>query len=434
MRIVTGVTVLRLMGRDILLRCRAAHAVTAVTGEAADQAGSVAAGPVEVTGSHGTVTGFAGFSRSRIIGDAVAAARLIVADRQGGRFVRSTLKIDRRHHRTGVAGLTVDGRGIVPDRLTIGMSSRRIAISGTVAGVTDRILVVGHIADRTVDMINATAIVGMADRTGQGLTAGGVDVAVMAGAQRCTAAGSNAGNTVLMTGTAGAGGSEIPVRGRSAVTDDRAGTARLGVISAGRDAGEDDFIQAVNVSRPGGSAGQSRVARRRGAVADITGITGIQMLDMADRVILLCQGHTCGIVTVAGVTGGDGINAIRPGRGDNFKGIGRVTGPLAAVGVTGNVITGAGAGGGVGRGQSEVRGLDGKLERTGRSKDALEGPLVMSIDEVVVMTEYAGEVVTAGDTGVGGMGGGRFVLVDSGGRIVDCAIDRITGWATCGSS
>lgn len=139
-----------------------------------------------------------------------------------------------------MAGLAVDRCRIRPDRLTIIAAVH--AVPGTVARITDGILIVADQADQAVRMVGSGSVVGVAERALQSLSTAGVDVTVMSGAQCRSAAGSYAGNAVLMTRTAGAGSGDIPVGGRSAMADDGAGTAHLSVGSASRDSGKDDFL------------------------------------------------------------------------------------------------------------------------------------------------------------------------------------------------
>lgn len=297
------------------------------------------------------------------------------------------------------------------------------AVSGTVTGVTDGILIVNNITDRTVDMVGTGTIIGMADRAGQSLATGGVDMAVMRGTQRRAAASGDPGRAVLVTGSASTGSSDIPVRCRGAVTGDGTSTGCLGVSSAGGGTGEDDFSQTVNMGGSGSTSGQSRVARRGGAVTDITGIAGIQVVDMAGGVL---TDHVSAVVTVAGVAGGDTPFSAAPDRSSRGINTSRIVDTAATVGVTADTGATAVTRGGVSRVQTTAGRFDDGLERTGRSKNALERPIIMGSEEVVIVTEDAAVVVTAGHTGVRGMRCGCFILVETGGRIVERAIDSIT--------
>ena len=112
------------------------------------------------------------------------------------------------------------------------------------AGIAGQILVIGHITDRTIGMTRTgtRTIIGMTGITSLLHTVTrSIDMLVVRGAQRRTATGGNAGRAVLMAGTTGTGSSNIPVRGRGAMTDNRTGPARLGIVSAGRNTREDDF-------------------------------------------------------------------------------------------------------------------------------------------------------------------------------------------------
>lgn len=196
------------------------------------------------------------------------------------------------------------------------------------------------------------------------------------------------------------------------MTDDRTGPARLGIVSAGGNTGEDDFSRTVNVGCPGSTAGQSSVTRRGGTVTDITGITGIKVLDVTGGVF---ANHISAVVAMAGIASRDAPFGAAPDRSSRGVNTGRIVDTTTAVRMTTDTGTTAITSRGVCRIQTTASRFNNSLERTGRSENVLEGPLVMGIDEVVVVTEDAGEIVTAGDTGVRGMGRRRFVLIDSGG-------------------
>lgn len=264
------------------------------------------------------------------------------------------------------------------------------------------------------------------------------DMFAMSGAQRSTSTRcdpTGAGVAVLMAGAAGAGGGKIPVRGGAAMANHgTTGTACLGVVTAGSDAGEGDILLTVNMGRPGGANGQSRIARRSGAVTDVAGIAGIQVFDMAARVIP--GSHGGGIIAMTGITGADSIDTVFPDGCRGCKGVVAIIVALTAIGVTGNVVTGAGAGGGVGRGRSEVRRLDSKLE-SGAIEDVLESSLVVgTIEVIIIVTEGAGEDVPTGRTRVGSVRGLRLIFERGvAGRIagsndIDCRRGTVTASAT----
>lgn len=159
------------------------------------------------------------------------------------------------------------------------------------------------------------------------------------------------------------------------------------------------------MARSGGTRGQSIITRRRHAVAEITGKARRQMFDMADRIILARRGHARNIVTVASITGIYGVDTVRPCLGSDLKGVSPVAGPLAAIGMTADVITGTGTAGSVGRSQVKVRRSDGELESAGRNENILERPLVVGGDKFGIMTKSAGKFVIADRPGVGSMRG-----------------------------
>lgn len=211
-----------------------------------------------------------------------------------------------------------------------------------------------------------------------------------------------------MAGTAGACGGKIPVRGGTTVANNCTGTARLSIITTGSEAGEGDIFQTVNMGRPGSTSGQSRIARRSGAVTDVTGIAGIQVFDMAVRVI--SGSHGGGIIAMAGITGTDRVDTVFPGGSSGCKGVVSIIVALTTIGMTGNIVAGAGAAGGVGRSRREVCRFDSKLE-SGAIEDVLESSLVMgSIEVIIIVAEDAGKDVPAGRTRVGGMRRLRFIF------------------------
>lgn len=156
-----------------------------------------------------------------------------VTTRCKGRFRRSSAGIDRCND-TDMAGCAVDRGGIGPNRLTVVAGGD--TVGRTVTGITDGILIVGNQTGGTISMTGAGtgAIIGMADGTSQLHAVGCAIYMLVVGTRKGGAsAGRNAGNTVLMAGTAITAGGNIPVRSCTHMTGDGTGTGRFGVGPTG---------------------------------------------------------------------------------------------------------------------------------------------------------------------------------------------------------
>lgn len=156
-----------------------------------------------------------------------------------------------------------------------------------------------------------------------------------------TGASRNAGNTVLMAGPAITASSNIPVRGCAHMTGNSTGTGRFGV---GATSTECNIRNTINVFDARSTTDQGCGITGGVLVTTSTTITGGQMCNMCDRVILLGNSHTRGAVTMTSVTGADGVFLVSPSRSGRFVGVGRISGTLATVGVAGNITTGTSTG------------------------------------------------------------------------------------------
>lgn len=325
-----------------------------------------------------------------------------------------SLTADRGQCTTCMTGFAFNGRSVVPVRLAVVAGGH--AVRRAVTGVTDYILVVGHKTECTVDMVSAAAVIGMAGIASQlHAVPRGSDVFVMSGTERsprtrCNPTG--AGVAVLMTGTAGAGCSNIPVRSGAAMTGHRTSSCRSGVASP---SGKSDIDDTVDVLDTFSTNDQSGLAGGGIFVANIAAITLVQVLDMTGGVF---THHISTVIAVTGITGGDAPFGATPDRARRDVVTGRVVDTAATIGVAADAGATTITGGGVNRIQTTASGLDDGLERTGRSEDILEAALVVGSNKVIVMTVDAAKVVTAGRTRVRCVRRSCFVFVNPGRRIV----------------
>lgn len=384
----------------------------------------VAADTIQVTDGIIIVAGDTNFAGWDIVGDGVVATGFVMTGTQGGGFVCCDLAIDRCHDTTGMASLAIDRCVTGPDRLTIITSVH--VIDGAVAGITDCYLIVGNKVGHAVNMIRARSIIGVAGHTSELDPAGaGINMLVMCPGEIMTAAGGDAADAVLVTGTTSPGGRDIPVGIRFIVATNRTGSGGGVIGAASSKTGEFHFNNTVNMFNVFSAGDQSSCAGGRVGMTKGATVALIEVLDMAGGVIALSGAHGGCVITVTGITGGDAAQCITPGRSSQLVSAGAVSGALATVGMTGTG-TGTVTALVVGRGHAATSRLDGILEGC-TGEDILEGALIVCRGKVGIMTKNTGKSIAAGAAAVSRMRGAGFGFVVGVQRVVVGRTDGITG-------